>query len=402
MRIGRKGWHSVPSDALQLEAVAPKDLCAADGASQLRYHPCRVHSFNWKKAGPFMNTRSILCSLLICASLFDASAAESKPPIPVKVVEPKRGEIIRYITLPGSIRANLEATLYAKVAGYVATVAVDKGDAVKQGDLLAQLEVPELTADLKRYQADAKVSEIEMQRLAAAQKKAPDLVLPMAVDKARGALESANAYTERTQTLLGFAKIAAPFSGIITMRYVDPGAFVPSAATGSTPQNAALFTLMDFSVVRVQTGVPEVEVPFIRKGIPAKVTLEEFPGQTFEGKVTRQFFALDERTRTMLVEIDLTNADLVLRPGMYATVKLGVEKHDDALLIPVDALAMEKTAAFVYKFMDGNAKKTPVAVGFNDGVNVELLKGVEPSDKVIVAGKMPIADGQAVQPAPAK
>ena len=154
--------------------------------------------------------------------------------------------------------------------------------------------------------------------------------------------------------------------------------------------------------MRVQTGVPEVEVPFVRKGIPAKVSLEELPGQTFDGTVTRQFFALDERTRTMLVEIDLPNAGLVLRPGMYATVRLGVEKHDDALLVPVEALVMEKTAAFVYKLTDGKARKTPVTVGFNDGANVELLKGVEPTDMVIAAGKTPLADGQAVQPAPVK
>ena len=104
----------------------------------------------------------------------------------------------------------------------------------------------------------------------------------------------------------------------------------------------------------------------------------------------------------MLVEIDLPNAGLVLRPGMYTTVKLGVEKHDDALLIPVDALVMEKTAAFVYKFAEGQARKTPVTVGFNDGSNVELLKGVEPADNVIVAGKTPLADGQVVQPTPVK
>jgi membrane fusion protein (multidrug efflux system) len=344
-----------------------------------------------------MNLKLILLSLLLYANVRAASAAESKPAIVVPVVQAKRGDIIRYITLPGSIRANLEAILYAKVAGYVAIAAVDKGDAVKQGDLLAQIEVPELSADLKRYEADARVSEIELQRLSAAQKKAPDLVLPMALDKARGALDSANAYIERTQTLLGFAKITAPFNGIITMRYVDPGAFVPAATTGSTPQSAALFTLMDFSVVRVQTAVPEPEVPFIRVGIPVKTTLDELPGHTFDGKVTRQFYALNERTRTMLVEIDLPNPDLVLRPGMYTTVKVGVEKHDNALLIPVDAIVMEKTAAFVYKYAAGKAHKTPVTVGFNDGTNVELLKGTEAGEQIIVAGKLPLTDEQAVQ-----
>jgi membrane fusion protein, multidrug efflux system len=339
---------------------------------------------------------------LAALSASPAPAVETKPPLAVRVVRPARGEIIRYVTLPGTVRANQQATLYAKVSGYLKTVAVDKGQAVKAGDVLAQIEVPELIAELKRNQADAKMASIEMQRLNEAQKKAPDLVLPQSLDKARGALDSANASNERTQTLLDFAKITAPFDGMITMRFVDPGAFVPAATAGSTPLSAALFILMDFSTVRVQTGVPEAEVPFVRQGQPVKVGIEELPGQAIEGKVSRFSYALDEATRTMLVETDLPNPELALRPGMYATVKLGVEKHTDAILIPTEALVMEKTAAFVFKHADGKAKKTPVTVGFNDGVNVELLKGAEPGEQIIVAGKLTLADGQAVQATEAK
>lgn len=339
-----------------------------------------------------------LAALLTCA----ASAAETKSALAVRVVRATRGEVVRYVTLPGTVRANQQVTLYAKVAGYLKTVGVDKGHPVKAGDVLAELEVPELIADLKRYQADAKVAEIELQRLSDAQKKAPDLVLPQALDKARGTLDSANASMERTQTLLDFAKITAPFAGVITMRFVDPGAFVPAATSGSTPQSAALFTLMDFSTVRVQTGVPEMEVPFVREGKPVKVQIEELPGTAIQGQVSRFSYALNETTRTMLVEADLPNPDGMLRPGMYATVKIGVETHPDALLIPAEALVMEKTAAFVFKLAEGKAKKTPVTIGFNDGSNVELVKGVEPGESVIVAGKLTLADGQAVQATEAK
>lgn len=338
-----------------------------------------------------------LFSLVALALSGAVLAADTKPPLSVSVVRPSRGEIVRYITLPATVRANQQATLYAKVSGYLKTVTVDKGQAVKAGEQLAEIEVPEEIAELKRYQADAKVAEIDLQRLTEAQKKAPDLVLPQALDKARGALEAANASIERTQTLLDFAKIAAPFPGIITMRYVDPGAFVPAATAGSTPQNAALFTLMDFSTVRVQTGVPEMEVPFVREGQPVKVAIEELPGGPIEGKVSRFSYALNETTRTMLVEADLPNPEQTLRPGMYATVRIGVEKHTDALLIPAEALVMEKTAAFVFKLADGKAKKSPVTVGFNDGAKVELLKGVETGEQVIVAGKLALADGQVVQ-----
>jgi RND family efflux transporter MFP subunit len=349
-----------------------------------------------------MKPNLVLLSVAAAAIASPAVAADSKPPLSVRIVQPARGEIVRYVTLPGTVRANQQATLYAKVAGYLKTVSVDKGQAVKAGEQLAEIEVPERAAELKRFQADAKVAEIELQRLTEAQKKAPDLVLPQALDKARGTLDASNASIEFTQTLLNFAKIEAPFAGIITMRYVDPGAFVPAATAGSTPQGAALFTLMDFSTVRVQTGVPEMEVPFVREGQPVKVSVEELPGRTVEGKISRFSYALDESTRTMLVETDLPNPDSTLRPGMYATVKLGVEKHPNALLIPADALVMEKTAAFVFKQVDGKAKKTPVTVGFNDGKNVELLKGVESDEPIIVAGKLTLADGQAVQATEAK
>ncbi|HEV7401582.1 MAG TPA: efflux RND transporter periplasmic adaptor subunit [Chthoniobacteraceae bacterium] len=342
---------------------------------------------------------------MLAASLaltLGASAADPKPPLAVRVAQPRRGDIVRYVTLPGNVRANQQATLYAKVAGYLKTVAVDKGQAVKAGELLAEIEVPERLAELKRGEAEARVAEIELRRLTEAQKKAPDLVLPQALDKARGALDTAHASIEGAQSLLGFAKIQAPFAGVITMRFVDPGAFVPAATAGSTPQNAALFTLMDFDTVRVQTGVPEMEVPLVRAGQPVKVAIEELPGRAIEGKVSRIAYALDEATRTMLVETDLPNGDQTLRPGMYAMVKIGVEQHPDALLLPAEALVMEKTAAFVFKLVDGKAKKTPVTIGFNDGASVELLKGVEPNERIILTGKLPLTDGQPVQITEAK
>lgn len=126
-----------------------------------------------------------------------------------------------------------------------------------------------------------KVAEIELGRLTDAQKKAPDLVLPQALDKARGAADVAHANMERTRTLLAFSKITAPFPGIITMRFVDNGAFVPAATSGGA-QNAAIFTVMDYTAVRAQLAVPELETPFIRAGLPVKITFEALPGKTFE------------------------------------------------------------------------------------------------------------------------
>ena len=339
-----------------------------------------------------------ILGVLFCLAL----AAHAAEPMAVKFTSAKRAEIHRWITLPGTLKANQQATLYAKVGGYLTNVAVDRGDAEKAGQLLGELEVPELLADVKKYEADVKVAEVDLSRLVEAQKKAPDLILPQALDKARGAADVARATLERTNTLLHFAKITAPFAGMITGRFVDNGAFVPSATSGSAAQNAAIFTLMDFTTVRAQAAVPEVECAFIRAGLPVKFTLEALPGKTFDTTVSRSNGVLDEGTRTMLVEADMPNAEGALKPGMYANIRIAVEKHTGAITIPVEALVMEKTNAFVFKTADGKAKKTAVKLGFNDGANAEILEGLADGEGVIVPGKVPPADGQTVKPEAAK
>jgi len=327
---------------------------------------------------------------------------KSEPPISVKLIQPKKGNIIRSVSLPANITANQQATLYSKAAGYLKTITVDKGDEVKRGQLLAEIEVPELIADRVKYKAEAAVAAIEYQRLDDSLKKAPDLVVPQSVDAARGRLEVARANLERIDTLLGFAKITAPFSGVVTKRMVDPGAFIPVATGGSAAQNAAVVTLMDFDRVRVQVAVPENEVPLIQKGLPAKVLVDELPGRNFEGSVTRFSPALDEASKTMLVEIDLENPKRELRPGMFATVKLGVEKHSDAWLVPVEAVVIEKAGASIFIVADGKAKKIPVKTGFNDGASVEILDGLAPNQAVILAGRLTLNNGQPVAVAEAK
>jgi membrane fusion protein (multidrug efflux system) len=330
-------------------------------------------------------------------------SVKAPPPITVQAVLPKRGEIARNITLPTfRILAEQEATLYAKVAGYLKTLTVDKGDSVTNGQLLAEIEVPELLADLSQYRAETGVAQTNYERLADARVKSPDLVVPQTVDDLRGQWEVAQAKLQRTETLLKYARIGAPFSGVITARFVDPGAFIPAATTGSTPQSAALVTLMDYRQVRVQVFVPEAEVPLIHNGVPAQVTVEELPGRTFKGSVTRFAHALDEATKTMLAEIELPNANGELRPGMYASVQLEVERKQDVLLVPVQALVVEKAGTSLFTIADGKAKKTPVRTGFNDGVNIEILEGAKPDQPVILVGKQTLNDGQSVNPVGAK
>jgi membrane fusion protein, multidrug efflux system len=325
------------------------------------------------------------------------AAPKAEPPLEVKVVPAFRGEITRSVKLPVfRILPEQQATLYAKVSGYLKTLTVDKGDEVKEGQLLAEIEVPELQADEIQFQAETKVAQTDYERMEKASQKAPDLVVPQTVDDLRGQWEVAQAKLQRTQTLLQFAHITAPFSGVITARFVDPGAFIPAATTGSTPQNAAIVTLMDYSLVRVQVFVPEAEVPFIKNGVPVKITVEELPGRVYKGSVTRFAYALDEATKTMLTEIELPNSDGQLRPGMYASVQLGVERKAGALLVPKEAVVVEKAGSFVFLAVDGKAQKTPIHTGFNDGVNVEITDGLQDGQSVILVGKQKLSDGQAI------
>jgi len=337
---------------------------------------------------------AVLCS---CRPDSDSSrASKPEPPIEAKVVHPFRGPITRFIALPGEVKPYQQATLYAKVAGYLKTIPVDKGDSVQQGALLAEIEVPELLAQRARYKAEAEVNELDYKRLNDSRKKAPDLVTPQSVDDARGKSEVAKANLERTETLLNYAKIIAPFSGIITRRMVDPGAFIPAATSGSTAQNAAIVTLTDFSRVRLQVAVPELESSLVATNQPVKFTVEGLAGKNFDGEITRFSYALDESSKTMLAEIELPNPKLELRPGMYAIVKIGIELKEDALLVPVEALVVEKAGASLFTVIDNRAKKLPVKTGFNDGTQVEIASGLKPDQPVILVGKKTFTDGQPV------
>ena len=342
---------------------------------------------------------AVLSSAAALAILCTSGCWRSQPngaAVNVETVQPKRGGIARKITLPAIIAPYQQATLYAKVAGYLKSISVDKGDLVKQGQLLAEIEVPELLADRAKFAAEVQVAEVDYKRVQNAQKKAPDLVVPQTVDDAKAKFDVARANQERNETLLSFTKITAPFSGIITKRMVDPGAFIPAATSGSAAQTAALLTLMDFDTVRVQVAIPEPEVPFVKEGLPAKVVVEELKGETFDSTITRYSHALDDSTKTMLAEIEVANDKHELRPGMYATAVISVEQKDNALLIPTDALIVEKVRKSVFTVVDNKAKKVAVKVGFSDEKSAEILEGLPPDKPVITVGKQNLNDGQQV------
>lgn len=339
-------------------------------------------------------TMSLLCGCGPPAA--GEKTAATAAPAQVSLVQLRRGDITRQVSLPGTITAYQAATLYAKVPGYLKRITVDKGDAVKEGQVLAELEAPELLAELPRYEAEVSVAEQNYRRLDEAQRKSPDLVTPLTVDEAKGALQVARANLKRIQDLLAYTSIAAPFSGIITRRFVDPGAFIPAATSGSAASTAAVVTLMDFSRLRIDVAVPQAEVPRISTAVAAVVTVEELPGLALTNAVTRFEYALDQTTRTMIAEIEMTNLDMELRPGMYAVVKLGVETRTNVVLAPVAAVLIDKSGAYVFTVDQSKAKKVPVRTGFNDGTEIEISSGADPGLSVILPRRQPLNNGQSV------
>ncbi len=323
-----------------------------------------------------------------------AVSAQTAPE--VAVAQPHRGPVTRFVTLPGTLRSNQQATLYAKVPGYLASLAVDRGDRVKAGQPLARLEAPELLATLAKAEEEVRTAKADSLRLEEAGKGTPGLVVARERDDVDGRLRAAQASLAYTKAMVSYCQISAPFDGIVTARFADPGAFIPAATSSSTPQAAALVTLADFSTVRVQVQVPEAESALVDPGESVLFSAEALPGKSFSAKVSRLGYALDETTRTMMIEADVPNPSLVLRPGMYVTARIGLEQHPDALLVPVGALVMEKANAFVFTSDGAKVKKTAVKLGFNDGANVEIASGVAEADKVVLVGKLTLNDGQAV------
>jgi RND family efflux transporter MFP subunit len=328
--------------------------------------------------------RSILIILLFAGLNYAADTPE------LEVVKPNLGTIHRWVTLPGSLEPWQHVDLKARVDGYVKKVNVDVGDRVEAGQVLVEIEVPELEADLIRHLATVSASEIEVKRLREARQKSPHLILPQALDDAEAAYKIATANRDQALTLLEFAQIKAPFAGIITTRLVDPGAF---AAKGE----GILLALVDNRKIRLHVPVVEMEAGRLRVGQPVEGRIDALQGFVVRGVISRISPSLNLQTRSLAIQADLVNEDGKLLPGMYAKARVAVEQHDNAILLPVQALMKEKTNFFVFKLVEGKAIKTPVSPGFNDGINVEI-PGLSAHEHFLIPGTTPLTDGQMVFP----
>lgn len=314
----------------------------------------------------------------------------------VAVAEVKRANLSRTLSFSAEMRAWQEVDVHAKVSGYLKAIDVDIGDQIKQGQVLATLDVPEQKQDRAKAEADYNVAKLDYDRIKAVIKKQPGLLAEEEVDKARGTYEQAKATYERTRILADYASIEAPFNGVITKRFADPGALV-QAGTASDTQTLPLVHVAEIDKLRIDFPVPESVVMQVKVGMPVMVTVQA-NGETMSSQIARLSDKVDSATRTMKAEIDINNKDLRLKPGMYASVSLVLETAQNALAAPVQAVVTgDKPNVWVVNAQN-IVEEHPVTLGIQMPDKIEITNGVAEGDRLIYGNRNNVNAGMTVVP----
>lgn len=381
----------------------------------------------------------LACCLVFTVGCHDSNVQRDKasaPVAPVVVVE--RGQLANQLQVAGEFLPYQEVELHAKVAGYIKRINVDIGDRVKTGQVLAILDVPELDAQVQgatagvgqtREQITRAKSEVQLaqanydalhaesERLQQAAKAQPGLIAQQELDDATAKDQAAAAQVDAaksalsaTQQQLGvsqadqlrytsladYSRITAPFNGVVTWRYADTGALIQAGTSnsGSMP----VVKLAEIDVLRLRLPVPESLAPFVHVGDAAQIQVQAL-NRTFSGTVTRDTAALDPSTRTMQVEIDVSNPKGQLEPGMYAQVTLDIERTGDALVVPVQAVDQSgEQPAVMLVDSSNHVQRRAVQVGISTANRTEILSGLQAGDKVIATNLSSYQAGELVQP----
>jgi membrane fusion protein (multidrug efflux system) len=313
----------------------------------------------------------------------------------VLVAQVERAPLTRSLEVPGTIHGFVETPVYAKVAGYLKSIQVDKGDRVRAGQLLAILDSPELDHQVANAAATYRLAEATDRRNEALARE--NVIARQAADDSHANLLETKAALDQLAAMRDYEEIRAPMDGVVTARYVDAGALIPQSTAGSTA-NTALLALATLSPLRIYADVPQSVAPFVKDGDPATVSVTEYPGRVFEGNVTRHPQALTSATRTMLIEVDLPNDDHTLLPGMYAKLNFHATVPEGPPLVPDDALVFRDGMPYVPLVRDNRLRLAAVTLGYDDGINVEVTKGVGAQDLVAVSVGQAARDGEPVRP----
>ena len=334
----------------------------------------------------------------------------------VSLTQPVLQNSATEIVLPGNIQAYTLAPIYARTTGYVKAWYHDIGSHVHKGDLLAVIETPELDQQLAQAQADLATAQSNAGLARVTANRYQGLIGQNAVsqqdtDTAVQQLQarttevnSAQANVHRLQELQSFERIVAPFDGVITARNLDIGQLVTSSGSTTTPgagniaSSKQVFDISAIQTLRVFVNVPQVYAPDAKNGVIATLTVPQYPGRSFHGKLTRSSDAMDPATRTLLAEIDVDNRTGELLPGSYTEVHLHVANPAPALVVPVSALILEPDGLHV-AVVDANQHAHIVRIlpGRDTGSAIEVLGGLQPGQAVIANTPDSLTDGEQVR-----
>jgi membrane fusion protein, multidrug efflux system len=329
----------------------------------------------------------------------------------VAVVHPVAEKPDEDLVLPGTLQAYEQSPIYARVNGYLLHWYKDIGSHVKVGDLLADIDTPEVDQELMQARATRQqvvaalaLAKINAERYTNLRKT--DSVSQEEADtqtsgyqQAQANLAAADANVKRLEELEAFKHIYSPFTGVLTTRTVDPGALINAGVSGAAGKE--LFDIARYDPLRVYVSVPQNYAPSIKVGMEATVTLSEFPGQKFTGSVVRTAEAIDMTTRTLLTEVDVPNKDGKLLPGSFGEVHFHVGIGAHKVTIPVNAMLFRSEGAQVAVVgSDGKIQLRPINIGRDFGTTLEILSGVDVEDQVVINPADSLESGQRVNVAP--
>jgi RND family efflux transporter MFP subunit len=326
----------------------------------------------------------------------------------VSVIHPKLGAPQQEIVIPGDMQPYTDAPIFARTSGYLKKWYADIGANVKAGQLLAEIDSPEVDQQLQQARADLSTAQANMSLAEITSTRYKDLlktdsVAQQDVDNATGnydarrtTVESAQANVKRLQEMQAFEKVYAPFDGVLTARNTDVGQLIDSGSSGGTSRE--LFHIAAVNPLRVYINVPQFDSPEIRPGLRAELVLTEFPGRRFQGTVVRSSGAIDSTSRTLLTEVDVDNSARLLKPGGYVEVHLKLPSPVNTFTLPVNATIFKSAGLQVAIVKNGKTiSLIPVTPGRDFGTEIEIVAGLKGDDWVVLNPSDSLSEGAVVR-----
>ncbi|PWS30339.1 efflux RND transporter periplasmic adaptor subunit [Pedobacter paludis] len=359
-------------------------------------------------------TKALFCAGLVlltaiysCGNSETKTEAKKEKEVTIATFDLKKDKLSTALSLPGELIALQQVDLYAKVSSFVKTLKVDIGSEVTKGQLLMTLEAPEMTSQvaaaqskLKSQEAIYTASKANYNRLYETS-KTPGTISTNDLDQAMARrnsdlaqLEAAKASYKEVGSVQDYLTIRAPFSGIISARNVNLGAYVGPSGKGS---DLPLFTLQDQKNLRLAVSIPEVYTGYLKDGDEVSFTVKSLPSQTFKARVKRMSGALDSRLRSERVEMDVPNASKILLPGMVAEVNIPLPANASTFIIPKKSLLDTSEGYFILKVVDGKAVKVSIKKGRETDDQVEVFGDLKEGDKLVAEPTEEMHEGMPIK-----